>query len=245
MSLSSQVSSLATRLGQEVKALWTAVNAKAPLASPTFTGTVVLPTATSVGNVSSTELGYLDGVTSAIQTQLNAKVDEVASTDNAVARFNGTGGSIQNSGITIDDSNVMLNNGLIVPRATISSTAPASPKDGDLWIDTSSPTWTTPTIHSPWSQYGTLYLGYLKDAMGFVNVRGSVAASGSQTGTGNYIFQFPSGYRPAIEQTWIVMAWPGFARCIVATDGTVWIFSYGEGGTSGHVDLSPIRFRPA
>ena len=43
-------------------------------ASPTFTGTVVLPSATSIGNVSATELAYLDGVTSAIQTQLNALV---------------------------------------------------------------------------------------------------------------------------------------------------------------------------
>jgi microcystin-dependent protein len=42
----------------------------APLASPTFTGTVVLPSATSIGNVSSTEIGYLDGVTSAVQTQI-------------------------------------------------------------------------------------------------------------------------------------------------------------------------------
>ena len=45
----------------------------APIANPSFTGTVVLPSTTSVGNVSSTEIGYLDGVTSAIQTQLNAK----------------------------------------------------------------------------------------------------------------------------------------------------------------------------
>jgi len=43
------------------------------LAGPTFTGTVVLPATTSIGTVSSTELGYVDGVTSAIQTQLNAK----------------------------------------------------------------------------------------------------------------------------------------------------------------------------
>jgi hypothetical protein len=42
----------------------------APLNSPTFTGTVVLPSATSIGNVSSTEIGYLDGVTSAVQTQI-------------------------------------------------------------------------------------------------------------------------------------------------------------------------------
>ena len=45
----------------------------ARLAGPTFTGTVTLPSTTSIGNVSSTELGYVDGVTSAIQTQLDTK----------------------------------------------------------------------------------------------------------------------------------------------------------------------------
>ena len=51
------------------------LNLKAPLASPTFTGTVVLPSTTSIGNVNSTELGYVDGVTSAIQTQLDTIVN--------------------------------------------------------------------------------------------------------------------------------------------------------------------------
>jgi hypothetical protein len=46
----------------------------APLASPTFTGTVVLPSTTSIGPVSSTEIGYLDGVSSNLQTQLNDKL---------------------------------------------------------------------------------------------------------------------------------------------------------------------------
>lgn len=46
----------------------------APLASPTFTGTVVLPSTTSIGPVSSTEIGYLDGVTSAVQTQIDSKL---------------------------------------------------------------------------------------------------------------------------------------------------------------------------
>jgi hypothetical protein len=45
----------------------------APLAGPTFTGNVVLPGTTSIGNVDSTELGHLNGVTSAVQTQLDAK----------------------------------------------------------------------------------------------------------------------------------------------------------------------------
>ncbi len=76
--------------------------AKAPLASPTFTGTVTLPTGTVTSGmiadgtivdadinasaaidwtklavsstVSATELGYVDGVTSSIQTQLDAKL---------------------------------------------------------------------------------------------------------------------------------------------------------------------------
>ena len=39
----------------------------------TLTGTVTLPSTTSIGTVSSAELGYLDGVTSAIQTQINGK----------------------------------------------------------------------------------------------------------------------------------------------------------------------------
>ena len=75
----------------------TPLAAKAPLASPTFTGTVVLPATTSIGDVSSTEIGYVDGVTSAIQTQLDGKVAAsivdakgdliVATADNTVTRL--------------------------------------------------------------------------------------------------------------------------------------------------------------
>lgn len=42
----------------------------------TFTGTIVLPATTSIGNVSDTEIGYVDGVTSAIQTQINSKSEK-------------------------------------------------------------------------------------------------------------------------------------------------------------------------
>lgn len=51
-----------------------ALSALARLASPTFTGTVTLPTVTlntSIDNVSKVELEYLNGVTSAIQGQLD------------------------------------------------------------------------------------------------------------------------------------------------------------------------------
>lgn len=61
-------------------AIQTQIDAKAPSASPTFTGTVTLPSATSIGTVSSTEIGYLDGVTSAIQTQIDAKAPSASPT---------------------------------------------------------------------------------------------------------------------------------------------------------------------
>jgi hypothetical protein len=47
----------------------------AKLAGPTFTGTVVLPATTSIGTVDNTEISYVNGVTSAIQTQFGAKMD--------------------------------------------------------------------------------------------------------------------------------------------------------------------------
>jgi hypothetical protein len=58
----------------------TALDSKAPKNSPTFTGTVALPADTSVGNTSSTELGYLDGVSSGIQGQLDGKANLAGAT---------------------------------------------------------------------------------------------------------------------------------------------------------------------
>ena len=46
--------------------------------SPTFTGNVVLPNTTTIGDISSTELGYLNGVTSAIQTQVDSKTPKTS-----------------------------------------------------------------------------------------------------------------------------------------------------------------------
>ena len=52
----------------------------AKIASPSFTGSVSLPLTTSIGNVTSTELGYVDGVTSSIQTQINTKAPSASPT---------------------------------------------------------------------------------------------------------------------------------------------------------------------
>ncbi len=71
--------------------LQSALDLKANLSGPTFTGSVVLPSTTSIGTVSSTEIGYLDGVTSAIQTQINGKfATPTGLTTNYVTKWNGT-----------------------------------------------------------------------------------------------------------------------------------------------------------
>lgn len=77
----------------------------APLASPTFTGTVVLPATTSIGNVSATEISYLDNVTSSIQTQLDAKlaITTAASTYAPLASPTFTGTVVLPSDTTIGD----------------------------------------------------------------------------------------------------------------------------------------------
>jgi hypothetical protein len=59
-------------------------------------GTVALPSNTSIGDVSSTEIGYLDGVTSAIQTQLGNKQNTVAEvSDTEIGYLNGVSSLIQ------------------------------------------------------------------------------------------------------------------------------------------------------
>lgn len=76
-------------------------------------GTVTLPSTTTIGSVSSTELGYLDGVTSAIQTQLG---DRVLRNNGSVATA--TVGSA------------------VVRNITISTATPgtANGQDGDVWM---------------------------------------------------------------------------------------------------------------
>jgi hypothetical protein len=71
----------------------------ANLSGPTFTGNVVLPSTTSIGSVSGTEIGYLDGVTSPVQTQL----------DNKQATITGAASTVVSSNLTADRA--VLSNG--------------------------------------------------------------------------------------------------------------------------------------
>src|SRR3990167_2674499 len=73
-------------------AVFDALALKAPLASPTFTGTVTTPATASralitgasselaAATTTATEIGYVNGVTSAIQTQINTKAPAASPT---------------------------------------------------------------------------------------------------------------------------------------------------------------------
>jgi hypothetical protein len=67
-----EVSATAEIAQSKISGLTDALDLLASKEAPTFTGTVVLPGTTSIGDVSSTEIGYLNGVTSSVQTQITA-----------------------------------------------------------------------------------------------------------------------------------------------------------------------------
>ena len=83
------INSAAAIAQSKIENLTSDLAALAPKAAPTFTGTVVLPGTTSIGNVSSTEIGYLDGVTSDIQTQITAASTALSSHESDTTNIHG------------------------------------------------------------------------------------------------------------------------------------------------------------
>ncbi len=124
----------------------------APIASPTFTGTVTLPNTTSIGDVSSTEISYLDGVTSGIQSQINSKANIASPTFTGTVTaptLNLTNAlSVQYGGVgttSLTANAVLLGNG----TSAVQTVAPGAngnilTSNGTTWVSTTpSPSFTT------------------------------------------------------------------------------------------------------
>jgi hypothetical protein len=110
----------------KVDGLVDALNSKAPLADPTFTGTVTLPGTTSIGDISSTEVGYLNGVTSGIQTQIDSKLASAtaASTYAPIASptFTGTVTTpLSTAGYVKTDASGVLSSSAAVAQADVTN----------------------------------------------------------------------------------------------------------------------------
>jgi hypothetical protein len=94
----------------------------APLNSPTFTGTVTLPNTTSIGDISSTELSFLNNVTSNIQSQLDGKSPTAGST------------SITTVGTVTTATSPTAAGSKGLRNITISTADPTGGLDGDVWL---------------------------------------------------------------------------------------------------------------
>lgn len=81
-----------TLVVSDISSLQGILDSKASTNSPTFTGSVTLPATTNIGSVSSTEVAYLAGVTSGLQTQLNGKQASLGFTAENTANKNQNNG---------------------------------------------------------------------------------------------------------------------------------------------------------
>jgi protein-disulfide isomerase len=78
---------------------------------------------TALSAVSATELGYLDGVTSAVQTQINAKQAVVSGVSDAeIGYLDGVTSAVQTQ---INAKQKAI---------TVSTSDPSGGSDGDIWI---------------------------------------------------------------------------------------------------------------
>jgi len=87
--VNADISPTAAIAQSKIDGLGESLTALAPIASPTFTGTVVLPNTTSIGNLSATELGYLDGITSSVQTQIGTAATALSNHESDTTNIHG------------------------------------------------------------------------------------------------------------------------------------------------------------
>jgi hypothetical protein len=86
------------------------IDSKAPIASPTFTGNVTLPSTTTIGNVSAAELAILDGVT-ATASEINV-LDGITASTNELNILDG---------VTADASEINRLDGLLASTAELNT----------------------------------------------------------------------------------------------------------------------------
>ncbi|MFA4890446.1 MAG: hypothetical protein WC587_02310 [Candidatus Paceibacterota bacterium] len=151
----------------------TALDLKSNLASPTFTGTVTIPTPFTLGAVSvlptGTELNFVDGVTSAIQTQLDAKQGTLTNSAGLLAALSDETGT----GVAVFSTSPSFTTGITTPAITLGATALTSSGTELNYV-----TGVTSAIQTQiGTKQGTL-----------TNSAGLLAALSDETGTGLAVF---------------------------------------------------------
>ena len=123
-----------SEIDTELTAIATAISSKADTNSPTFTGTVVLPSGTSIGGVTSTELAYVDGVTSAIQTQLDTLTTTAGTKADKATTITANGGLTGGGDLSANRTISIASSSMGFGTRTVSTSDPSGGTDGDIWL---------------------------------------------------------------------------------------------------------------
>jgi hypothetical protein len=213
---SNAANSLASKITSIPTIVSNALTAKANITSPTFTGNVVLPSTTTIGVVSRTELGYLSGVTSSIQTQLNtisSSINASSSTFSGTvtaASFVGPLTGNSSTASTLQTARTIACSGAIVGTTNFNGSANVSIattlSDGVVSptkLSTGAPTWNTAGVLT-----ATGFIGPLTGT-----ASGNVKQGGGNNQASNNIYiglNSPSGpkLRVQVDNTDYSSTWP-------------------------------------
>lgn len=133
--------------------------AKASLNGATYTGahnysgasSVTLPAATSIGAITSTELGYVDGVTAPIQAQLDSKADITGESYTGTHDF--TGGTLKAPTMTAGTATTDVATTAFVASAALATALPGQTGNAGKVISTdgTNASWVNPVFPTPYA----------------------------------------------------------------------------------------------
>lgn len=137
--------------------------AKASLSGATYTGahnysgasSVTLPAATSIGSITSTELGYVDGVTAPIQAQLDSKADITGESYTGTHDF--TGGALKAPTMTAGTATTDVATTAFVASAALATALPGQTGNAGKVISTdgTNASWVNPVFPTPYTDTAT------------------------------------------------------------------------------------------
>lgn len=177
----------------------------APKDSPTFSGNVFLPSTTTIGSVSSTEISYLDGLTANIQSQINGiSVTDPITGNIYLPVMSGTAGSIVFEGSNADDYELTLSPGS-GPSSDVTVVIPADVSTTLVGIDNVQ-TLKNKTFQYPNQVYAGL-TGYTSTATAGGTTTFTATSTNYQifTGTSNQKVRLPLTSSLVIGQTFHIV----------------------------------------
>ena len=87
-----------------------------------------------------------------------------------------------------------------------------------LKADKTQGAWIAPTLVNSWTVFGVDTVGYMKDTLGFVHLKGAITGGAYPS----IAFTLPEGYRPGNTNNRIPIVSNGaFGRITITTDGSV------------------------